>query len=78
MQRLRKDQKVRIAPLFKNFHQPMVHSCLENRMGCAYADNTDIPVSAQIIIGAFSFLQENQMKTWSAIFRRIMTQPNSL
>ncbi|WP_345891616.1 GNAT family N-acetyltransferase [Ruminococcus sp. OA3] len=56
MQRLRKDQKIRIAPLFKNFHQSMVHSCLENRMGCAYADNTDAPVSAQIIIGAFSFL----------------------
>lgn len=56
MQLLLKDQKAQIAPLFKNFHQSMIRSCLENRMGCAYAENTETPVSAQIIIGAFSFL----------------------
>ncbi|MGF7012103.1 hypothetical protein M2146_002657 [Lachnospiraceae bacterium PF1-22] len=48
--------KKTIAPLYAGWEETMIWSCLDDCMGVAYADDLEKPVSAQIIIGPYSFL----------------------
>lgn len=49
-----KDKKA-ISPLFNDWQETFIWSCLQNCMGMAYADNLTNPQTAQIIIGDFCF-----------------------
>ncbi|SHO44419.1 GNAT family N-acetyltransferase [Anaerocolumna xylanovorans] len=44
-----------IEHLFDGWSETLIWSCLQGYMGHAYADNSENPVSAQIIIGDFCF-----------------------
>ena len=49
------DKKI-IAPLFGEWEEVCLWSCLQDCMGVAFADDVKTPNSAQTVIGAFSFL----------------------
>lgn len=44
-----------IAPLFSDWEETLIWSCLQGHMGEAWADDTDNPAAAQIITGDFCF-----------------------
>ena len=47
--------KSAIAPLFDGWQETMIWSCLQDCMGTAYADSTEHPQSAKIVIADFCF-----------------------
>lgn len=47
--------KAAIAPLFEGWQETMIWSCLQDRMGTAYADDLKHPRSAKIVIADFCF-----------------------
>ena len=49
------EDRARIAPLFADMEDTMIRSCLQGRMGEAYADALP-PACAQILLGDFAFL----------------------
>lgn len=56
MQYVKKEQMNLIAPLFKDWNETMIWSCLEGHMGQAWADDLLKPRAALIVIGDFVFL----------------------
>lgn len=46
----------KIEPLFENWNETLIWSCLQGYMGTAWADNKVTPKSAQIVIADFCFL----------------------
>lgn len=44
-----------IAPLYEDWQETLIWSCLQDCMGYAYADNLEHPRSANIVIGDFCF-----------------------
>ncbi len=50
-----KENRNQIAPLFQEWNETLIWSCLQGCMGAAFADNLEHPVSAQIIIADFCF-----------------------
>lgn len=56
MQYVKKEQMNLIAPLFKDWNETMIWSCLEGYMGEAWADDLVNPRAALIVIGDFVFL----------------------
>lgn len=56
MEYVKKEQMNLIAPLFKNWNETMIWSCLEGCMGAAWADDLVKPRAAFITIGDFVFL----------------------
>jgi len=48
--------KKTIAPLFENWDEICIWSCLQDCMGIAYADDLKDPKSAQIFLGGFCYL----------------------
>jgi len=59
MQYVKKEQMNLIAPLFNDWKETMIWSCLEGYMGKAYADNLLKPRVALIVIADFVFLAGN-------------------
>lgn len=55
MYHLKKEDMIKIAPLFDGWNETMVWSCLQGCMGNAWADNIENSKSAQIITGDFCF-----------------------
>lgn len=56
MEYVKKEQMNLIAPLFKDWNETMIWSCLEGYMGAAWADDLVKPRVALIMIGDFVFL----------------------
>ena len=56
MQYVKKEQMSLIAPLFKDWKETMIWSCLEGYMGKAWTDNLIRPRVALIVIADFVFL----------------------
>lgn len=52
---LKKDELKNIAPLFDGWQETMIWSCLQGRMGAAWADDPGQPRAARIISGDFCF-----------------------
>ena len=52
---IEKTNRNKIVPLFKDWKETLIWSCLEGCMGDAFADNVENPKSAQIIIADFCF-----------------------
>lgn len=50
------NQPENTAPLFKNWQETLIWSCLQGVMGNIYADNGDCPTSAMAMLGDFAFL----------------------
>ncbi|MDQ0350318.1 GNAT superfamily N-acetyltransferase [Alkalibacillus filiformis] len=48
-------EREKLAPLFKDFDDTVVLSCLQGHMGSAYVDDLNHPTVAQIIVGIFVF-----------------------
>lgn len=55
MHKLSKQEMYRIAPIFENWNETMIWSCLQGHMGRAWTDNIVKPGSARIIIADFCF-----------------------
>ncbi|MDD2955928.1 MAG: GNAT family N-acetyltransferase [Oscillospiraceae bacterium] len=55
MQKVEKEQMGLIAPLFENWPETMIWSCLDGSMGTAWADSLPDPRSARILTGDFCF-----------------------
>lgn len=49
-----KDKKT-ISPLFSEWQETLIWSCLQDLMGEAYSDSLEAPLSAEIILGDFCF-----------------------
>lgn len=49
------DDAKKIEPLFRNWQETLIWSCLQNIMGSIYADDSEKPLSAMAIIGDFCF-----------------------
>ncbi|MDE6664420.1 MAG: GNAT family N-acetyltransferase, partial [Lachnospiraceae bacterium] len=43
------------APLFDNWQETLIWSCLQNIMGAVYADDMNNPHSAMALLGDFCF-----------------------
>lgn len=56
MVELKKDEMIKIAPLFKNMHDTVILSCLQGHMGRAWTDNLENPKGAIIHVGTFCFI----------------------
>ncbi|PRR81883.1 GNAT family N-acetyltransferase [Clostridium vincentii] len=52
---LSKEDMYRINPIFDNWNETMIWSCLQGYMGTAWTDDVKNPKSAQIIVGDFCF-----------------------
>lgn len=55
MIQIQPDAVSRIAPLFAGWEESMIWSCLQGRMGRAWADRRIDPLSAQIVVADFCF-----------------------
>ncbi len=55
MYQLSKHEKDKIVPLFKDWNETLIWSCLQGYMGNAWVNNNTKPTSAQIIVGDFCF-----------------------
>ena len=53
------DKTKNIAPLFNDWDETLIWSCLQGHMGRAWADNADKPDAAQVITGDFCFFAGN-------------------
>lgn len=53
---LKPSQRKGIAPLFKNWEETLIWSCLQGHMGETWADRAEAPRAALVIIGDFFFL----------------------
>ncbi len=52
---IEKENQNKIAPLFKDWNETLIWSCLQGCMGNAWADSAEHPESAQIVIADFCF-----------------------
>lgn len=52
---IEKENRYKIASLFKDWNETLIWSCLQGCMGDAFAGSMEHPKSAQIIIGDFCF-----------------------
>ncbi len=55
MERIKSEDLPKIKPLFDSWNETLIWSCLQGHMGCAWADSSQNPMSAQIIVGDFCF-----------------------
>lgn len=55
MYKLSKQEMYRIAPIFDNWKETMIWSCLQGHMGNAWTEDINNPLSAQIVIADFCF-----------------------
>jgi hypothetical protein len=61
-----------VEPLFDNWQETLIWSCLQKVMGDIYSDSLDNPHSAMAVIGDFCFLQGRQRRNWFYTNRRIV------
>ncbi len=54
----------KLAPLFENWQETLIWSCLDGSMGRAFATDCENPESARIITADFSFLPERPTMSW--------------
>lgn len=55
MVKIEKEDMFKIAPLFLEWKETLIWSCLQGYMGSAWSDNLKHPKSAQIVVGDFCF-----------------------
>lgn len=55
MYQLQKEDLPNMAHLFKDWEETMIYSCLQGKMGTAWANSKDNPISAKILIADFCF-----------------------
>lgn len=53
--KIKKENMAAIAPLFEGWQESLIWSCLQGCMGEAWADNTEKPKSARILLADFCF-----------------------
>lgn len=59
------ERRAALAPLFSGVEETLIWSCLDGRMGEAWADRLDHPQAARIITADFAFLAGDPSSPWA-------------